>query len=100
MLQFQEVPFISLARYRQLSQRILEDHDKNPPPPPSPDPKCCFLVKKDSESVENTCNLGKLGKSWNELNFSQPHKTDLWNKMRTAIEIKGIEILIKEFEET
>ena len=33
MLQFQEVSFISLARYRQLSQRILEDHDKNPPPP-------------------------------------------------------------------
>ena len=35
MLQFQEVPFISLARYRQLSQRILEDHDKNPPFPRS-----------------------------------------------------------------
>ena len=38
MLQFQEVPFISLARYRQLSQRILEDHDKNPPPPLPPIP--------------------------------------------------------------
>ena len=38
MLQFQEVPFISLARYRQLSQRILEDPDKKPPPPLPPIP--------------------------------------------------------------
>ena len=48
--------------------------------------------------IRNTCNLSRLEKSWNELNF-QARKIDFWNKMRTAIEIIGIEILIKELEE-
>ena len=56
-----------------------------------------FLFKKDIEGAENTCNLTRLGKSWDQSNFSQAHKIDLWNKMRVATEI-GIRIFIKELE--
>ena len=62
-------------------------------------PSAAFLFSEDSENVENTCKLARLGKIWNEFNYFQTCKTDIWNKMRTAIEIKGIEVLINEREE-
>ena len=40
-----------------------------------------------------------MGKSWNEFNFFQAFEIDLWKKLRTAIEIIAIWILIKELEE-
>ena len=58
-----------------------------------------FLFNKDSKSVENTCNLARLGKNWNEFNLFQAYKIHLWNKMRTAIEKIGIGILNKELKE-
>ena len=61
-------------------------------------PSAAFLFNEDSEYVENTCNLARLGKSWNEFNFFQACKIDLWNKMRTLIELIGIRIL-KELKE-
>ena len=46
-----------------------------------------------------TCNVARLGECWNEFNFFQAHEIDLWSKMRAAIEIMDIGILIKEPEE-
>ena len=56
-------------------------------------PSAAFLFK------ENNCNFLRLGKTWNKFNFFQVCKIDLWKKIRTAIEIIGIGILIKRLEE-
>ena len=53
-------------------------------------PSTAFLFNEDSESVENTFNPARLGKSWNEFNLLQARKIDFWNKMRTAIEVIDI----------
>ena len=57
-----------------------------------------MFLSKHYIKIRNTCNLARLGKSWHEFNFFQTRKIDLWNKMRTAIEIIGIGISIKELE--
>ena len=49
--------------------------------------------------LEKTCNLVRLGKSVNQFNFFQVRKIDLWNKMRTALAMIGIGMLIKELGE-
>ena len=40
-----------------------------------------------------------MEKSWNEFRFFQARKIDLWNKMRTAIELIDIGILIKKIDQ-
>ena len=74
-------------------QQIVDDQDKKTPSP--------VLLSYSTKivSVENTCNLARLGKNWNKFNFFEAHKIDLRNKMRTAIEIIGTRILIKELGE-
>ena len=37
------------------------------------------------------CHLARLIKNWNEFDFFQARKIDLWNKMRTEILIKELE---------
>ena len=74
-------------------ERIVEDQDKKPPPP-----QCCFPTQQRQQECRKHCNLARLGKSWNEFNFLQARKIDPWKKMRTAIEIIGTGILIKELE--
>ena len=61
-------------------------------------PSASFLFNEDSKSVENTVILGDWGKVETNLIFFQTHKIDLWNKMRTAVKIIGIAVLIKELE--
>ena len=41
-------------------------------------PSATFLFNEDSESAESTCNLVRLGKSWNRFNCSQARKINLW----------------------
>ena len=67
-------------------ERIVEDQDKKPP------------TQQRQQECRKHCNLARLGKSWNEFNFLQARKIDPWKKMRTAIEIIGTGILIKELE--
>ena len=62
------------------------------------DPWLLFL-SKHSIKIRNTCNLPTLEKSWNEFNFFQTRKIDLWKKRRPAIEIIDTEVLRKELEE-
>ena len=53
--------------------------------------RATFLFDEDDENVENTGNLARMGKNWNEFNF-QARKIDLSHKIRPAIEIIGVEI--------
>ena len=75
-------------------KHIIEDQDKK-----TFSSVLLSSLTKGSESVENTRNLARLEKNWNEFNFFQARKIYLWNKMSAAIEMIGIGILIKELEE-
>ena len=61
--------------------------------------KLCFKKFDCANFKFHTCNHARLGKSWNEFNFFQARKIDLWNKTKAAIEIIRIGILIKVLEE-